>query len=69
MFGDAWRCDDFAAGRDTQVFPLGDGSVTYTYNPYAPASFAGGLSANFGGNAWQDAPGARYDVITVYTPA
>lgn len=68
VFGDAWCCDDFSGAADRRVFSLGAESVTYTYNPYAPAAFPGGLSANFGGNAWQDAPGARYDVITVYTP-
>ena len=26
------------------------------------------MSANFGGNAWQDKPGLRGDIITVYTP-
>ena len=33
-----------------------------------PATFKGGLSANFGGTAWQDAPNLRDDIITVYTP-
>jgi predicted acyl esterase len=47
---------------------LGEGSVTYKYNPYAPASFKGGLSANFGGNAWQDKPNSRYDIVSLYTP-
>ena len=47
---------------------MGAGSVTYKYNPYAPASFKGGLSANFGGNAWQDPPNSRYDIISLYTP-
>ena len=42
--------------------------MTYKYNPYAPASFKGGLSANFGGNAWQDKPDSRYDIISLYTP-
>ena len=42
--------------------------MTYKYNPYAPASFKGGLSANFGGNEWQDEPNSRYDIISVYTP-
>ena len=46
---------------------MGDGSVTYKYNPYAPAFFKGGLSANLGGNAWQDAPNSRYDIISLYT--
>jgi len=68
LFGEAWCCDQFYDAADTCEFVLGEGSVTYTYNPCAPANFPGGLSANFGGNAWQDAPGARYDIVTVYTP-
>ena len=47
---------------------MGQGEVTYLYNPYNPASFQGGLSANFGGNAWQDPPNSRYDIISLYTP-
>ena len=69
LFGEEWRCDDFYGADEKQVYTLGDHSVTYTYNPYAPATFAGGLSANFGGNAWQEKPGQRYDIVTVYTPA
>jgi len=68
-FGKGWHCDDFAPAQDTLTFPLGEGSCTYRYNPYAPASFRGGLSANFGSNAYQDPPGKRYDILTFYTPA
>ena len=79
---DGWRCDDFY-GEDTRAriplgvgrvdytcarIPLGVGRVDYTYNPFAPASFKGGLSANFGGNAWQDEPNSRYDIISLFTP-
>ena len=31
-------------------------------------TFKGGLSANFGGNSWQDAPNSRYDIVNFYTP-
>jgi predicted acyl esterase len=50
------------------TFKLGEGEKTYTYNPYAPATFKGGLSTNFGGNAWQDEPNSRYDIISTFTP-
>ena len=68
LFADQWCCDSFYDACETRRIPLGNERVTYKYNPYAPASFKGGLSTNFGGNAWQDAPNSRYDVISVYTP-
>ena len=67
LFDNNWCCDDFYDANSTRRFQLGEGSVTYKYNPYAPACFNGGLSANFGGNAWQDAPNSRYDIISLYT--
>lgn len=69
LFGQGWRTDDFAPKRETLSFALGEGERTYLYNPADPASFRGGLSANFGGTAWQDAPGSRSDILTFYTPA
>jgi len=68
LFDGTWRSDEFYTATERRRIPLGEGRVSYTYNPYAPASFKGGLSANFGGNAWQDAPNKRYDVVTLYTP-
>ena len=68
LFGNEWCCDEFYNSNGTRRIALGDESVTYKYNPYAPASFKGGLSANFGGNEWQDEPNSRYDIISVYTP-
>lgn len=68
LFGNGWCCDDFAAPAERRRIPLGAGEVTYRYNPYDPAGFKGGLSANFGGNAWQDSPNSRYDIISLYTP-
>ena len=67
-FGNGWRCDDFKPTDQYKTFTLGEGERTYRYNPYAPASFRGGLSANFEGTAWQTEPGKRYDVLTFYTP-
>lgn len=40
------------------------GSLTYRYNPYAPASFKGGVCNNFGGMQIQDPPNSRYDIIS-----
>lgn len=68
LFGNLWCCDDFCDAKSTRRFRLGEASITYKYNPYAPASFKGGLSANFGGNEWQDKPNSRYDIISLYTP-
>lgn len=67
LFDGKWCCDDFYDANMSQRFFLGDNSITYKYNPYAPANFKGGLSANLGGNAWQDKPNSRYDVISIYT--
>lgn len=68
LFGDEWCTDCFEAPEERRVIPLGGGEVRYCYNPYDPASFKGGLSANFGGAAWQDSPNSRYDIISLYTP-
>lgn len=67
LFGNRWCCDSFDAPTDTINLPLGEGEHTYTYNPFAPAVFRGGLSANFGGTAWQFPAGERYDILTFYT--
>ena len=67
MYGERWRTDDFSPTTSTRTMTLGKGAQTYTYNPYAPASFAGGLSANFGGTAWQEPPHRRQDILTVFT--
>ncbi len=68
LFQNKWCCDDFYGADATQRIALGEGSVSYTYNPYNPASFQGGLSANFGGTDWQDPPNTRDDVISLFTP-
>ena len=69
LFGDTWCCDTFYDADERKAFPLGEGKVTYTYNPYAPATFKGGLSVEYSGaTAWQDKPNSRYDIISVYTP-
>ncbi|MBR5134848.1 MAG: hypothetical protein IKV35_04560, partial [Clostridia bacterium] len=66
-FLNRWRTDDFVTPTTALTVPLGDSTRTYRYNPAAPASFKGGLSANFGGTAWQDAPNSRYDILSFFT--
>ena len=68
LFGNEWQADEFTQPIKEKTFILGQGEKTYVYNPYAPATFKGGLSTNFGGNAWQDEPNSRYDIISVFTP-
>lgn len=67
LFENAWKTDAFASGEAFLTLPLGDKSVTWLYNPFDPPSFKGGLSTNFGGSCYQDAPNSRYDIISVYT--
>ena len=67
LFGDTWCTDEFAQPTKQKTFTLGDEEKTYTYNPYAPATFNGGLCA-IGGNAWQAPPNSRYDILSVFTP-
>ena len=68
LFDNQWCCDDFSEAKQYQKISLGKGIVSYEYNPDDPATFKGGLSANFGGCAWQDPPNLRDDIITVYSP-
>lgn len=68
LFGDEWCHDSFDQPKESMTFTLGESERTYTYDPADPASFKGGLSANFGGTAWQDEPGLRGDILTFYTP-
>ena len=67
LFADSWSTDDFYDACDSVKFTLGSDEVTYRYDPCDPASFKGGLSTNFGGSAWQDAPNQRNDIISLYT--
>ena len=69
LFGNEWCCDEFKTSKRYLEFPLGEGERTYRYNPYAPATFRGGLSTNFGGTQYQDKPDSRYDILSFYTPA
>ena len=67
IFGDEWCTDSFYEAAKSKKIILGNKTVSYKYNPFAPASFKGGLSANFGGNEWQGAPNSRYDIVSIYT--
>ena len=67
LFENCWASDAFAPEPQSVTVPLGSESVTYTYNPYAPPEFPGGLSCNFGGAVFQNPPGSRPDIVTVYT--
>ena len=67
LFENRWASDAFAPEPQSVTVPLGSESVTYTYNPYAPPEFPGGLSCNFGGAVFQNPPGSRPDIVTVYT--
>ena len=67
-FGGGWKTDDFALPAKATTFVLGAGEQSYVYDPLNPAPFQGGLSINWGGTAWQDAPFVRDDIITLYTP-
>ena len=67
LFENVWRSDSFLPSSRQMTLPLGKGTESYVYNPYDPARFKGGLSTNFGGAAFQDPPGSRYDILTVYS--
>ena len=68
LFSGTWQTDDFSESGEYFTYRLGEGEHTYTYDPADPAYFKGGLSCNFCGCEWQDAPGTRQDIITFYTP-
>ncbi|MBR5309129.1 MAG: CocE/NonD family hydrolase [Clostridia bacterium] len=67
LFDNKWATEDFKDGEKIKRIIIGEGEKTYTYNPFSPARFKGGLSCNFGGTAIQDAPNSRYDIISFYT--
>ncbi len=67
MFEERYATADTIASDKSLKLTVGDKAVTYTYNPYAPSKFKGGLSAGFGGSAFQDAPNSRYDIVSVYS--
>ena len=46
---------------------MSEETVGYTYNPFDPPTFKGGLSRAFGGGVFQDGPNSRHDIISIYT--
>jgi len=68
LFGNEWCRDGFDPPAKKKRIPLGTGEISYRYDPNDPAFFPGGLSANFGGNEWQDPPYLRQDIISLFTP-
>ena len=69
LFENRWCTNDFKTPAQTLTFSLGEGEWSYRYNPWDPPTFPGGLSANFGGAAWQKSANWRHDVRSIYTPA
>lgn len=67
LFENKWHTDSFETPSAAVSLPLGSKTVTYTYNPFDPPRFKGGLSCNFGGSAFQDKPNSRHDIISLYT--
>ncbi len=67
LFENEWHTEDMLTANAAVTIPLGTETVTYTYNPYDPPRFRGGLSAAFGGGCYQEPAGARSDIVTVYT--
>lgn len=47
--------------------PAEETGRTIVYNPFAPATFAGGCCRNFGGMQVQDPPNSRYDIASFVT--
>ena len=39
LFGNTWCTDNFEDSGKAQRIPLGEGEVTYRYNPYDPAAY------------------------------
>ena len=76
LFENLWHTESFLlngteirryfpdSGRTLQTVPPETDEITFVYNPYAPASFAGGVCHNFGGMQIQDPPNSRYDIIS-----
>ncbi|MBR2373290.1 MAG: CocE/NonD family hydrolase [Lentisphaeria bacterium] len=60
----AVKHDFYLTQERTLAAEAGSGSITYLYNPVAPAAFKGGCCHNFYGLQLQDAPSSRYDIIS-----
>jgi len=53
-----------APDRTLTDVPAPADEISYIYNPYAPASFRGGICNNFDAMKIQDPPNSRYDIIS-----
>ncbi len=58
------QCLYLGSGRTLQPQKPDADEISYTYNPFAPAKFAGGVCHNFGGMQIQSDPNSRYDIIS-----
>ena len=76
LFGEGWtEAEDIEPGEETTLYLTssglagvrGAGVRSYLYNPYAPASFRGGLSDDFNGAQLQDPPDSRQDILSFLT--
>ena len=67
LFENRWHTDDFKTEGDSITLSLGEETVSYTYNPFDPPRFKGGLSRAFGGSVFQNKPNSRHDIISIYT--
>ncbi|MCQ2432916.1 MAG: hypothetical protein MJ175_09980 [Clostridia bacterium] len=67
LFENRYATDDFYDVKELRALTFGKGDYTYTYNPFDPTPFKGGLCTNFSGCAIQDKPNFRYDVRSFYT--
>ena len=59
--------EEYFKANNSYTFTLGEGEMTYKYDPKDPAYFKGGLTNNFGGTKFQDEPGQRNDILTFYS--
>ncbi|MBR2402261.1 MAG: CocE/NonD family hydrolase [Lachnospiraceae bacterium] len=67
LFENKWDVvENFHSSNNLKLM-IGKEAVSYVYNPYDPPEFKGGLSRASGGSSFQDKPGVRYDIVTVYS--
>ena len=69
-FDNNWHSEtteEYLRADNTYTFTLGNGEMSYDYDPKDPAYFDGGLTNNFGGTKFSSAPGLRDDILTFYS--
>lgn len=67
LFEDKWATDDFENTNKQMEISLGNGEVSYEYDPYDAPQFDYGLSRCFGGTGFMAEPNLRPDIITLYS--